>query len=122
VAAAAFAGAMAVGLVLLRWAASDARIALEGFEPLPLDSAGEAELLLDDPLLPIDEDSRVVRLFDRQPRTPGEMVARISDFLEVRPLPAQPAPVAGEAASLRRPPDASAALHEALASIRASLR
>lgn len=74
------------------------------------------ELLLDDPLVSIDPNSRVVRLFERQEATPGELVTRITDFLGERAAPAS------AAASESRPVDASAALHAALANIRASLR
>jgi len=89
------------------------------FEPLAFDeAAGSDELLLDDPLVEVEADSRVVRLFERTEATPGEMVARIEDYLgEGRRRPALPA---GEGSAA--PPDASAALHAALANIRASLR
>jgi hypothetical protein len=94
----------------------------------PNDAADdEGALLLDDPLPALDEDSRVVRLF-AAPATaepsaalppPGEMAARIEDFLGVtRAAPAAASPVPFH------PPveDASAALHAALADIRRSLR
>jgi hypothetical protein len=89
------------------------------FEPVAFDHApADDELLLDDPLLEIEADARVVRLFDRQEATPGEMVARIEDYLgDGRRRPAVPA----EEGSAT-PPDAHAALHAALANIRASLR
>jgi hypothetical protein len=89
------------------------------FEPLSFESTqDETELLLDDPLVEIEEDSRVVRLFDRKEATPGELVARIEGYLGAgRPIPPRSAEE-GSAA----PPDASAALHAALANIRASLR
>jgi len=88
------------------------------FEPLPFDEVQSEELLLDDPLVEVEEDSRVVRLFDRDDATPGEMVARIEDYLGgERRRPLAPAEE-GSAA----PPDASEALHAALANIRASLR
>lgn len=74
------------------------------------------ELLLDDPLVDVEPDSRVVRLFERQEATPGELVAKIADFLGDRSAPA-----AVETHD-HRPVDASAALHAALANIRASLR
>jgi len=91
------------------------------FEPLPIEACIEesGELLLDDPLVEIESDSRVISLFAREQATPGEMVARIADFLgEERRGPA--ASSAGEGSA--SPPDASAALHAALANIRASLR
>ena len=113
---------MAIGVALLRRAGAVAGIAQAEFEPLPFEEASNDELLLDDPLVPLGEDSRVVRLFDNQPSTPGEMMARISDFLEVRPQALRLAAAAGEAEQPHRPSDASQALHEALASIRASLR
>ena len=81
----------------------------------------EDELLLDDPMAPVEADSRVVPLFEReQPSAlpePGELVARISDYLGSgrAAAPAQDQPVAS-------PADASAALHAALADIRQSLR
>lgn len=79
----------------------------------------DAVLELIDRLEEPSPDSRVVRLFERQDPTPGELVDRIVDFLAEgrRHTPAdQPA------ADGRRPADASAALHDALANIRASLR
>jgi hypothetical protein len=91
------------------------------FEPLPIEECIEesGELLLDDPLVEIESDSRVISLFAREQATPGEMIARIADFLgEERRVPA--ASSAGEGSA--SPPDASAALHAALANIRASLR
>jgi hypothetical protein len=88
------------------------------FEPVGFEDAQDGdELLLDDPLIDVEADSRVVRLFDRQKATPGELVTRIEGFLgDGRRRPA--ATKEGSAA----PPDASAALHAALANIRASLR
>lgn len=76
-------------------------------------------LLLDDPLIEPGGDSRVIRLFARPQPTPGELVDRIEGFLgEVgRTIP----PVAADPIE-RRPIDASAALHAALANVRASLR
>ena len=76
------------------------------------------ELLLDDPLEEPDPDSRVVRLFDRQDPTPGELVLRISDYLSDQDR--EPAPV--RQAVEQQPADASDALHAALANIRANLR
>ena len=82
-------------------------------------------LLLDDPV-PVAE-SRVVRLFtatSEMPQVsgaippPGEMLARIENFLGANrappPVPASPSNAASA--------DASAALHAALADIRRSLR
>jgi hypothetical protein len=97
-------------------------------EALLLDEPVEAdELLLDTPLAPA-EGSRVVRLFGDAPQppleatipAPGEMLARIEDFLGVArgsAAAAEPAPNANFASA-----EASAALHAALADIRRSLR
>lgn len=98
-------------------------------EVLLLDAPVEAdELLLDTPLVPRDE-ARVVRLFGDAPQpateggaipAPGEMLARIEDFLGASRGcvgAAVPAPHANLASA-----DASAALHAALADIRRSLR
>ena len=112
--------ALALGVLAMRalgrprQAETDAR-----FEPVSFeDTQADDELLLDDPLIEIEGDSRVVRLFDRQGATPGELVERIEGYLgNGRPSAAYPAEE-GSAA----PPDASAALHAALANIRASLR
>jgi hypothetical protein len=67
-------------------------------------------LLLDDVLAELNPDSRVVRLFDaaRMP-TPGQLDARIRQHL-------------GSPRAATAPPDASQALHEALAELRRSLR
>jgi len=64
------------------------------------------ELVLDDVLGKLGEDSRVVRLFDAAAMpTPGQLKARIDRHL-------------GQAQA----PDASAALHDALAELRLSLK
>lgn len=86
------------------------------------------ELLLDDPLPRVDEDSRVVRLFAAAPlaardgpdiNPPGEMLSRIEDFLgSAKTGMAGAPPRAVNAAS----EEANAALHAALADIRRSLR
>jgi hypothetical protein len=88
------------------------------FEPLPFEAPSVDELLLDDPLIDVEQGSRVVRLFDRQQETPGELVARIEGYLATGRRQADSAAAEGSAA----PPDATAALHAALANIRASLR
>ena len=76
------------------------------------------ELLeLDDPLVDVAPDARVVRLFARPEPTPGELLDRIADFLGDGRRPAPE--LIPEAA---KPADASAALQAALANIRASLR
>ncbi len=113
----------------------EARFAPLGFDEIdeevllldqPID--GDHALLLDDPLPALDQESRVVRLFAAQSpgsdeaapplAGPGEMVARIEDFLELGRGSA--AAVEGEARAASV--DASAALHAALADIRRSLR
>jgi hypothetical protein len=76
-------------------------------------------LILDDPLVDPSPESRVVRLFERQEPTPGELVDRIADFLGGA---RQPAPVPQRPVEDPYSVDASAALHAALANIRASLR
>ncbi len=97
---------------------------------LLLDQIVEEEpLLLDDPLPLLRDDSRVVRLFAALPGDieaatplvgPGEMIARIEDFLGHSRAAPSVAPVHG--ASKAASEDASAALHIALADIRRSLR
>lgn len=118
-----------VGFAAIRLAGGNGHFRRFDFQPADLgDELGdpgelllseEDELLeLNDPLLEVAPDHRVVRLFERQETTPGELVARISDFLG----DGQKAP-AGEIARLGvGHVDASAALHAALANIRASLR
>lgn len=128
--------AMAISVVLLPMGFAAIRLAggrrgarPYDFEPAPVETdAGElGELLLeakdellelDDPLVEAEPDSRVVRLFAHQEPTPGELVDRIADFLGDGMRPAvEPVP-----AEAQQPVDASAALHAALANIRASLR
>jgi hypothetical protein len=73
-------------------------------------SGGADELVLDDILASLGEDSRVVRLFDASAMpTPGQLRARVDRHL-------------GQTRGPREAPDASAALHEALAQLRQSLR
>ena len=81
--------------------------------------AKEEILILDDPLVQPLPDSRVVRLFEPHEPTPGELVDRITDFLGGS---RQPAPVPQRPVEDQFSVDASAALHAALANIRASLR
>jgi len=77
----------------------------------PQSPAPSPELLLDDVLAQLGPDSRVVRLFDAAAMpTPGELRARIDRHLDSSN--ARPAPH----------PDASQALHDALAELRRSLR
>lgn len=79
----------------------------------PTDQASD-ELLLDDPVVTVASDSRVVQLFKPEPLPEaGELAAQIGVFLDGRQAPTLPEPVQ---------PDASAALHAALADIRRSLR
>ena len=73
-------------------------------------AAVEEPLVLDDVLAELEPDSRVVRLFDPAAMpTAGELDRRIQRHME---RGAPPAP----------PPDASQALHDALAELRKSLR
>ena len=77
------------------------------------------ELLeLTDPLADVMPDSRVVRLFARQEATPGELLNRITGFL----ADGRPAETSSASPGPAAPVDSSAALHAALANIRASLR
>lgn len=88
------------------------------WEELLLEAKDEL-LILDDPLVEPETESRVVQLFVRQEPTPGELVDRISDFLAggSRYVAEVPSSVDNHTV-----PDASVALHAALANIRASLR
>ena len=71
------------------------------------DQKGPDELVLDDVLTAIEQDSRVVRLFE--PRdTAGEMHSRIEKHLQSSPR--------------QTPPDATQELYDALAALRRSLR
>ena len=121
--------AFSLGLLAMRWTDRDQLTALAPFEAATLEPFAAAELdellleekdqllELDDPLIEPAPDSRVVRLFERNEPTPGELVERISDFLgDGR----RAAPV--ERKIEEQVVDASAALHAALANIRASLR
>lgn len=119
--------ALAVGFAAFRLAGGQA-LPIQDFEPREFAPLEPDELILEeqDAVLELvdrlDEpkpDSRVVRLFERQEATPGELVDRIVDFLaEGR----RQTPPGRPAAEDRHAPDASAALHSALANIRASLR
>jgi hypothetical protein len=71
------------------------------------DKTSTEELVLDDVLAAVEEDSRVVRLFEPND-TAGEMHARIEDHLRSTPR--------------QTPPDATQELHDALAALRRSLR
>src|SRR5687768_11905243 len=120
------AAALAGGFAAFRVAGRGASIPIPDFQPAQFESIDPDELLLQekdsilelhDRLEDADPDSRVVRLFERHDPTPGELVDRIVDFLSEgnRQDPLAPARV-------EPIPDASAALHDALANIRASLR
>ena len=101
-------------------------------EAMMLDATVDEDdaLLLDDPLPALDEDSRVVQLFAvpaiaggaaRLPE-PGEMAARIENFLGGTRANMQAEPASHGAPATPVVTDASAALHAALADIRRSLR
>jgi hypothetical protein len=110
--------AFAVAFVAMRLAGGAVNSVEAGFEPVPIEDAAVDELLLDDPLVEIAADSRVVQLFAQPEPTPGELVLRIEDYLN----DGRRAPQSDTAEVDQRPVDASAALHAALANIRASLR
>lgn len=112
--------AFATGVVVMRLAGA-APIAVDaGFDPVPIEDAAQfGELLLDDPLVEIADDSRVVQLFAKPEPTPGELVLKIQDYLSDD---RRPQVVDGPAEAFNPPADASASLHAALANIRASLR
>ena len=74
----------------------------------PVEFTPDDVLLLDDPVIPDRPTARVVQMFVPQA---GEMVTRIDQFLETK-----------RGAARESAPDASAALHAALAQIRQSLR
>jgi hypothetical protein len=116
--------ALAIGIGAMRVFGAAHRSEPEaGFEPVSFEECVEDDvLLLDDPLSDAEADARVVKLFAEDEATPGELAARIADYLgdEHRAPVAPAALAAGE--GQQAPPDASAALHSALANIRASLR
>ena len=97
----------------------ETKLDLSEFVVEPLEAAAEDELLLDDPLAEIAPDSRVATMFVVDQETPGAMVARIADYLGDRVPRSRSSPDAGEGEGRA---DAGAALHVALANIRASLR
>lgn len=128
---------LTAGFAAIRVTGSSSGTRPFGFEPAPFEAheADPGELLLEasdelleltdplleltDPLLEPDPDSRVVRLFERQEPTPGELVDRIVHFLEGGAVPSDGQAERHEASNKV---DASDALHAALANIRASLR
>ena len=90
--------------------AEPSELVLTDGDRLHLFAADDEPLVLDDILAEIGPDSRVVRLFDRAAMpTPGELNERVDRHL-------------GKAADGSSPADASAALHQALAELRRSLR
>lgn len=107
--------ALVAGVLAMRRAdGAQAGKPLAPFSVEPIDAGQDDELLLDDPLHEVTPDSRVVAMFELEAETPGALVARIADYLGERsPRDGAPATVAA---------DAGAALHKALANIRASLR
>ena len=108
--------AMAAGVMAMRrMGASEPALVLPDYTVEPIDDAIRDELLLDDPLGAVAADSRV-SMFERDDdaATPGALVARIADYLDGR--------VGVGRGQDRLPADAGAALHVALANIRASLR
>ena len=125
---AAGAAALMCGFAAFRLGSAGPQRAIPSFEPVAFEPVELDELLLEerDAILELDDrleappaDSRVVRLFERQEPTPGELVDRIVDFLAEGRRQERPATAVAEAG---RHADASAALHDALANIRASLR
>ena len=119
---------LAAGIAAVRLVGGACPVRLENFQPAEFEPVEPDELVLEeeDSILELSDrlddvvpDSRVVRLFEREDPTPGELVDRIAMFLgEGR----SQEPADRPAAAAARLPDASAALHEALANIRASLR
>ena len=108
--------AMAAGVMAMRQlGVVEPALILSDYAIEPIDDAVRDELLLDDPLRAVAADSRV-SMFERddEAATPGVLVARIADYLDGR--------VSVGRGQDRLPADAGAALHVALANIRASLR
>jgi hypothetical protein len=111
--------ALSIGMIAMKVAGKAPAWGVAGFEPAEFKPRiTEDELLLDDPLVEIQPESRVVKLFERDDPTPGELVLRISDYLSEQGQP----PVSRAQPIDPEPIDASAALHAALANIRATLR
>lgn len=117
----------AAGFAAVRIGGRDQSQPSGGFEPTEFVPVVDELLLeekdsvleLSDRLDEVEPDSRVVRLFARQEPTPGELVDRIVDFLADGRRADVSSSVTAEPGRI---PDASAALHDALANIRASLR
>ena len=108
--------ALSAGIVAMRMAGRAPLASDAGFEPVELELDDDDVLLLEDRLADPSADSRVVQLFARPDPTPGELVLRISDYLSEQGKPA------ADALPVEQQVDASAALHSALANIRANLR
>ena len=123
-----------VGLAAMKMAGGDRRLFEPSFRPTAVETVEpdameelllrpeDEVLLLDDAIEDPDPASRVVRLFARQEPTPGELVDRIADFLGEGRKREAGATIAILPTPDVAQPDASAALHAALANIRASLR
>jgi len=110
--------ALSVGIVAMRMAGGAPLARDPGFQPVELEPVQDNDvLLLEDRLLEPAADSRVVQLFARAEPTPGELVLRISDYLSEQGRPAS-----AEISPVEQQLDSSAALHAALANIRANLR
>jgi hypothetical protein len=109
--------ALSVGLIAMRMAGKVPLTPEAGFQPVEFEQDDDDVLLLEDRLHDPAPDSRVVKLFERQEPTPGELVLRISDYLTE-----QGKPPATDSTFEYQPADASDALHAALANIRATLR
>lgn len=126
--AAAGVAALTAGFAALRLSGRNSDSGTFAFEPGAIeeltsaasggqDVAVEAVLELEDVLVEVAPDSRVVQLFAASEPTPGELVDRIADFLGEAKRPMRV--VSNEST---RAADASEALQAALANIRASLR
>jgi hypothetical protein len=110
--------ALSVGVVAMRMAGKAPLARDAGFEPVEFEPGEDDDvLLLEDRLVEPATDSRVVQLFAGPEPTPGELVLRISDYLSEQGRPA-----AAEHSPAEQQVDASAALHAALANIRATMR
>lgn len=110
------AAAMAAGMIAMSQVGIiQPALVLSDYAVEPIDDAIRDELLLDDPLGAVAADSRV-SMFERDDEAakPGALVARIADYLDGR--------ISVDRGQDRLPADAGAALHVALANIRASLR
>ena len=122
------AAVLSIGFAAVRFGGGSPAVALPSFEPAGFASVEPDQLVLDemDAVLELNDrleepepDSRVVHLFAREEPTPGELVDRIAYFLGEGGRAAVPEKPSGDTGRL---PDASAALHDALANIRATLR